>query len=101
MKAKERTVHYLYGTEMVPSVASAVRAWAVVRRAQADNRQILVEVDREGNTSVIVMAALLTARRPALRPGRFDRRVTLDTDYKSRHAILEVRDGQAAPGGEP
>ena len=57
--------------------------------------QILVEMDGfEQGTNVIVMAA---TNRPdvldpaLLRPGRFDRRVTLDPpDYKSRLAILEV-----------
>jgi cell division protease FtsH len=57
--------------------------------------QILVEMDGfEQGTNVIVLAA---TNRPdvldpaLLRPGRFDRRVTLDTpDYKSRLAILEV-----------
>ena len=57
--------------------------------------QILVEMDGfEQGTNVIVMAA---TNRPdvldpaLLRPGRFDRRVTLDApDYKSRLAILEV-----------
>jgi cell division protease FtsH len=57
--------------------------------------QILVEMDGfEQGTNVIVMAA---TNRPdvldpaLLRPGRFDRRVTLDSpDYKSRFAILEV-----------
>ncbi len=57
--------------------------------------QILVEMDGfEQGTNVIVMAA---TNRPdvldpaLLRPGRFDRRVTLDSpDYKSRKAILEV-----------
>ncbi len=57
--------------------------------------QILVEMDGfEQGTNVIVIAA--TNRGdvldPALlRPGRFDRRVTLDLpDYRSRKAILEV-----------
>jgi len=57
--------------------------------------QILVEMDGfEQGTNVIVMAA---TNRPdvldpaLLRPGRFDRRVTLDPpDLKSRVAILEV-----------
>jgi cell division protease FtsH len=57
--------------------------------------QILVEMDGfEQGTNVIVMAA---TNRPdvldpaLLRPGRFDRRVTLDSpDLKSRHAILDV-----------
>jgi cell division protease FtsH len=57
--------------------------------------QILVEMDGfEQGTNVIVMAA---TNRPdvldpaLLRPGRFDRRVTLDApDYRSRVAILEV-----------
>jgi cell division protease FtsH len=57
--------------------------------------QILVEMDGfEQGTNVIVIAA---TNRPdvldpaLLRPGRFDRRVTLDSpDYKSRVAILEV-----------
>ena len=57
--------------------------------------QILVEMDGfEQGTNVIVIAA---TNRPdvldpaLLRPGRFDRRVTLDApDYKSRKAILEV-----------
>jgi cell division protease FtsH len=57
--------------------------------------QILVEMDGfEQGTNVIVMAA---TNRPdvldpaLLRPGRFDRRVTLDSpDLKSRRAILEV-----------
>jgi cell division protease FtsH len=57
--------------------------------------QILVEMDGfEQGTNVIVMAA---TNRPdvldpaLLRPGRFDRRVTLDSpDYRSRLAILEV-----------
>ena len=57
--------------------------------------QILVEMDGfEQGTNVIVMAA---TNRPdvldpaLLRPGRFDRRVTLDQpDYRSRVAILEV-----------
>jgi cell division protease FtsH len=57
--------------------------------------QILVEMDGfEQGTNVIVMAA---TNRPdvldpaLLRPGRFDRRVTLDApDLKSRLAILEV-----------
>jgi cell division protease FtsH len=57
--------------------------------------QILVEMDGfEQGTNVIVMAA---TNRPdvldpaLLRPGRFDRRVTLDSpDYRSRVAILEV-----------
>ena len=57
--------------------------------------QILVEMDGfEQGTNVIVMAA---TNRPdvldpaLLRPGRFDRRVTLDPpDLKSRIAILEV-----------
>ncbi|HEY6736374.1 MAG TPA: ATP-dependent zinc metalloprotease FtsH [Candidatus Saccharimonadia bacterium] len=57
--------------------------------------QILVEMDGfEQGTNVIVMAA---TNRPdvldpaLLRPGRFDRRVTLDApDLKSRQAILEV-----------
>lgn len=57
--------------------------------------QILVEMDGfEQGTNVIVMAA---TNRPdvldpaLLRPGRFDRRVTLDSpDYKSRVAILDV-----------
>ena len=57
--------------------------------------QILVEMDGfEQGTNVIVMAA---TNRPdvlapaLLRPGRFDRRVTLDSpDLKSRLAILEV-----------
>ena len=57
--------------------------------------QILVEMDGfEQGTNVIVMAA---TNRPdvldpaLLRPGRFDRRVTLDApDYRSRLAILEV-----------
>ncbi len=57
--------------------------------------QILVEMDGfEQGTNVIVIAA---TNRPdvldpaLLRPGRFDRRVTLDLpDYRSRKAILEV-----------
>jgi cell division protease FtsH len=57
--------------------------------------QILVEMDGfEQGTNVIVMAA---TNRPdvldpaLLRPGRFDRRVTLDApDYRSRLAILDV-----------
>lgn len=57
--------------------------------------QILVEMDGfEQGTNVIVMAA---TNRPdvldpaLLRPGRFDRRVTLDApDLKSRRAILDV-----------
>lgn len=57
--------------------------------------QILVEMDGfEPNQNVIVIAA---TNRPdvldpaLLRPGRFDRRVTLDSpDLKSRLAILEV-----------
>jgi cell division protease FtsH len=57
--------------------------------------QILVEMDGfEQGTNVIVMAA---TNRPdvldpaLLRPGRFDRRVTLDApDLKSRMAILDV-----------
>lgn len=57
--------------------------------------QILVEMDGfEQGTNVIVMAA---TNRPdvldpaLLRPGRFDRRVTLDLpDMKSREEILEV-----------
>jgi cell division protease FtsH len=57
--------------------------------------QILVEMDGfEQGTNVIVMAA---TNRPdvldpaLLRPGRFDRRVTLDSpDLKNRQAILEV-----------
>ena len=57
--------------------------------------QILVEMDGfEQGTNVIVMAA---TNRPdvldpaLLRPGRFDRRVTLDApDLKSRRAIMEV-----------
>ena len=57
--------------------------------------QILVEMDGfEQGTNVIVMAA---TNRPdvldpaLLRPGRFDRRVTLDTpDLKAREEILEV-----------
>ncbi|MDB5178236.1 MAG: ATP-dependent metalloprotease FtsH, cell division protease FtsH [Patescibacteria group bacterium] len=57
--------------------------------------QILVEMDGfEQGTNVIVIAA---TNRPdvldpaLLRPGRFDRRVTLDSpDLKSRVAILEV-----------
>ena len=57
--------------------------------------QILVEMDGfEQGTNVIVIAA---TNRPdvldpaLLRPGRFDRRVTLDSpDLKSRRAILEV-----------
>jgi cell division protease FtsH len=57
--------------------------------------QILVEMDGfEQGTNVIVIAA---TNRPdvldpaLLRPGRFDRRVTLDSpDYRSRLAILEV-----------
>lgn len=57
--------------------------------------QILVEMDGfEQGTNVIVMAA---TNRPdvldpaLLRPGRFDRRVTLDTpDMKAREEILEV-----------
>jgi cell division protease FtsH len=60
--------------------------------------QILVEMDGfEQGTNVIVMAA---TNRPdvldpaLLRPGRFDRRVTLDApDYRSRLAILEVHSG--------
>ncbi|MCH8107260.1 MAG: ATP-dependent zinc metalloprotease FtsH [Chloroflexi bacterium] len=57
--------------------------------------QILVEMDGfETNTNIIVLAA---TNRPdildpaLLRPGRFDRRVTLDLpDIKGRHAILKV-----------
>jgi cell division protease FtsH len=57
--------------------------------------QILVEMDGfEQGTNVIVMAA---TNRPdvldpaLLRPGRFDRRVTLDApDFRSRVAILDV-----------
>jgi len=57
--------------------------------------QILVEMDGfEPNTNVIVMAA---TNRPdvldtaLLRPGRFDRRVTIDLpDLNDRQAILEV-----------
>ncbi len=57
--------------------------------------QILVEMDGfESNTNVIVMAA---TNRPdvldpaLLRPGRFDRRVTIDLpDIKERVAILEL-----------
>ena len=57
--------------------------------------QILVEMDGfETNTNIIVLAA---TNRPdildpaLLRPGRFDRRVTLDLpDIKGRKAILEV-----------
>jgi cell division protease FtsH len=57
--------------------------------------QILVEMDGfEQGTNVIVMAA---TNRPdvldpaLLRPGRFDRRVTLDApDLKSRRAIMDV-----------
>ncbi len=57
--------------------------------------QILVEMDGfEQGTNVIVMAA---TNRPdvldpaLLRPGRFDRRITLDTpDMKAREEILEV-----------
>jgi len=57
--------------------------------------QILVEMDGfEQGTNVIVMAATNRADvlDPALlRPGRFDRRVTLDApDLKSRRAILDV-----------
>ena len=57
--------------------------------------QILVEMDGfEQGTNVIVMAATNRADvlDPALlRPGRFDRRVTLDLpDLKSRKAILNV-----------
>jgi cell division protease FtsH len=60
--------------------------------------QILVEMDGfEQGTNVIVIAA---TNRPdvldpaLLRPGRFDRRVTLDSpDYKSRKAILDVHAG--------
>ena len=57
--------------------------------------QILVEMDGfDTSTNVIVIAA---TNRPdildpaLLRPGRFDRRVTLDNpDIRGRHAILEV-----------
>ena len=57
--------------------------------------QILVEMDGfEPNTNIIVMAA---TNRPdvldtaLLRPGRFDRRVTLDLpDIKDRESILQV-----------
>ena len=57
--------------------------------------QILVEMDGfETNTNIIVLAA---TNRPdildpaLLRPGRFDRRVTLDLpDIKGRQAILQV-----------
>jgi len=57
--------------------------------------QLLVELDGfEGNTGVIVMAA---TNRPdildpaLLRPGRFDRQITIDSpDIKGRTAILEV-----------
>ena len=57
--------------------------------------QILVEMDGfETNTNIIVIAA---TNRPdildpaLLRPGRFDRRVTMDLpDIKGRHAILKV-----------
>lgn len=57
--------------------------------------QILTEMDGfDNNTNVIVMAA---TNRPdvldkaLLRPGRFDRRVTIDRpDLKARKAILEV-----------
>lgn len=57
--------------------------------------QILVEMDGfDTNTSVIVMAATNRADilDPALlRPGRFDRRVTLDApDINGREAILKV-----------
>ncbi len=57
--------------------------------------QLLVELDGfEGNTGVIVMAA---TNRPdildpaLLRPGRFDRQITVDApDIEGRQAILEV-----------
>ena len=67
--------------------------------------QILVEMDGfETNTNIIVIAA---TNRPdildpaLLRPGRFDRRVTLDLpDVVGRHAILKVHSAgkPIAPG---
>ena len=64
-------------------------------RAQTIN-QLLTEMDGfEGNTGVIILAA---TNRPdvldsaLLRPGRFDRQVTVDRpDVQGRVAILKVR----------
>ena len=66
--------------------------------------QLLVELDGfEGNTGVIVMAA---TNRPdildpaLLRPGRFDRQITVDApDVEGREAILDVH-SKGKPLGE-
>ena len=72
------------------------RTGGVLKGREQTLNQILVEMDGfEKNEKVIVMAA--TNRPdvldPALvRPGRFDRRVTLDLpDKHDREAILEVQ----------
>ena len=83
-------------TKSMRLAATEVRVWAArtTRREQTLN-QILVEMDGFGtDTNVILIAA---TNRPdildpaLLRPGRFDRRVTMDRpDMMGRSAILAV-----------
>ena len=74
--------------KLTPLGVTVVLIWRGQRRARTNLEPALVEMDGfDANEGVIILAA--TNRRdvldPALlRPGRFDRQVTVPTDIKGR-----------------
>ncbi len=89
-----RASSFIANIDAVGRTAARASAAGMTKREQTVN-QLLVEMDGfEPNIGIIVMAA---TRRPdildpaLLRPGRFDRRVVVDTpDVRGRREILEL-----------